>query len=248
MKLKVLTVIILSLLVLTGCQNKPSTHEQQIKTEQRNKTIKANQKNWNKKLENIKVLDQNEFENAFIKIPNGYNDESTSLKNLENGNQYLIEGQLIDLKSMIDRPIAPETEAIVYVSKVISGDRKLQGKTIKTVFAGGLTKGKYLYEDYGIKNSQETIYYSSATFPMPKIGSHLIMGIGNYHPDNKRQEEMYGKFGLTKNNFYTINNPETTFWVKTNGKYQINNPAFNNSAAKHEFKNIYKLTDKFNQQ
>lgn len=248
MKLKVLTVMVLSLFVLTGCQNKPSTHEQQIKTEQRNKTIKANQKNWNKKLKTIKVLDQNEFENAFVKIPNGYDDEDTSLKNLEKGNQYLIKGQLINLKSMIDRPIAPETEAIIYVSKVISGDGKLQGKTIKTVFAGGLTKGKYLYGDYGVKNNQETIYYPSATFPMPEIGSHLIMGIGNYHPDSKRQERMYEKFGLTKNDFYTINNPETTFWVKTNGKYQINNPAFNNSAAKHKFKNIYKLTDKFNRQ
>lgn len=239
--------MILSLFVLTGCQNQPSTHEQKIKTEQRNKTIRTNQKKWNKKLKNIKVLDQNEFKNAFVKIPNGYDDESTSLKNLKNGNKYLIKGQLIDLEGMIGRPIAPETEATIYVSKVISGDKKLQGKTIKTVFAGGLTKGKYLYSDYGIKNRQETIYYPSATFPMPQIGSQLIMGIGNYHPDSTQQEKMYKKFGLSQNNFYTINNPETTFWVKTNGKYQINNPAFNNSAAKHKFKNIYKLTDKFNQ-
>lgn len=247
MKLKVLFVMIMSVFLMSGCQNKPSTHNQRVKTEQRNNTIKINQKNWNKKLKDVKVLDQNEYKNAFIKIPKGYDDTATTLKSLENGNQYLIEGQLINLTSMISRPIAPETKATIYVSKVISGDKSLQGKTIKTVFAGGLTKGKYLYGDYGIKNSQKTIYYPSATFPMPKIGSQLIMGIGNYHPENNQQQKMYQKFDLNTDNFYTINNPETTFWVKVNGKYQINNPAFNNSAAKHNFKNIYKLTDKFNQ-
>lgn len=131
--------------------------------------------------------------------------------------------------------------------KFISGDKKLQGRTIKTVFAGGLTEGKYLYGDYGIRNQQEKIYYPSATFPMPKIGSRLILGIGNYHFESNEQKRMYRRFNLTSHNFYIVNNPETTFWIKTNGKYRLNNPAFNNSAAKHEFKNIYKLTDKWNE-
>lgn len=120
MKLKVLFVMIMSVFLLSGCQNKPSTHNQRVKTEQRNNTIKINQKNWNKKLKDVKVLDQNEYKNAFIKIPKGYDDTATTLKNLENGNQYLIEGQLINLTSMISRPIAPETKATIYVSKVLS--------------------------------------------------------------------------------------------------------------------------------
>lgn len=42
MKLRIVFVMILSALLLTGCQNKVSVHEQHAQTERRNKEISTN--------------------------------------------------------------------------------------------------------------------------------------------------------------------------------------------------------------
>lgn len=246
MKFKLLMITILSLILLSGC-NKPISHDSIAQQGQRKSEIKVNQKRWQGRLEKVKVIDQPNFKKAFTTVPNGYDDESMSLQSLKNANQFVVKGQIVNLNSMIGRPLAPETKATIYIEKIISGDKSLENKTIKTVFAGGFARVRDLYSSFGINNPQEVVYYPSETFLIPKIGTQVIMGIKKFRPENIGQKKLYKRFNLNTNNFYTINNPETTFWVKSHHKYKLNNPAFYQEKSQYKFKNIYKLTNRFNQ-
>ena len=57
---------------------------------------------------------------------------------------------------------------------------------------------------------------------------------------------MYQKMGLT-DNFYIVNNPEVTFWIKENDKYRLNNSAFYQTENKAKYSNIFKITKYLNQ-
>ncbi len=248
MKLKVIIITVLSIFLLAGCSNKQNSIHQDTKVEyeKRVKLIESNRKNWDEKIKKAKKLDQSKFKNNFTTVPSRYNDEDMSLARLKSGNQFVIEGQVINLTPMFNVQLAPETKATIYVKKVISGDKSLQGENIYTEFSGGLTKAKDLYTNFGITDPKQIVYDEKATFPMPKIGNYVVMGMNRYQPEDDKQQSRYQHVGLTTKNFYPINNSEVTFWVKDNDKFRLNNPAFYHKGIKKDYPNIFKLTKELN--
>ncbi|WP_334352263.1 hypothetical protein [Companilactobacillus sp. HBUAS56257] len=243
--MKKLIVFTLCLLVLVGCSSK--SPQSAALTDKQKIEMKSNQKRYQKRLKNVPVIESKQMQKALTAVPTGYNDENMNFKALKKANRYVVVAQVLNLTPMIGMPIAPETKATVYIKKVISGNQNLLGKTIKTTFSGGLTQVKDLYTSYGFKDPKEIVYYPSEIFPIPPIKSTVIMGLGKYFPENKGQAKTYRKFGLTRKNYYPITNSETTFWIRKNGKYKLNNPAFYENKAAKKYPNILKVTAQLNQ-
>lgn len=259
MKKKSLLVLALCLFLLAGCSLNNNTAEQQQKIEQqkRQKTIKHNRQVWNKKVEAAKDVNQPNYDKYLTVVPSGYKDEDMSLAHLKNGNKLLVRAQVINLQPEFGRLWLIETKATIYIDKVISGDKKFQGKTVKTEFSGGLSKaqdyfntfeGEYVGEDFGVKDSKTIIYHTNPTIPMPKIGQQIVVGLNKYRPETKARKKLYEGYGLTTKNFYVINNPEVTYWVKQQGKFELNNPAFAKKENRGKYPNLVKITKKLNEQ
>ncbi|TGD25125.1 hypothetical protein EGT49_01330 [Companilactobacillus suantsaicola] len=243
--MKKLIVFTLCLLVLVGCSSKKP--QSAALTDKQKVEMKSNQKRYQKRLKNVPVIESGEMQKALTTVPTGYNDENMNLKALKKANRYVVVAQVLNLTPMIGMSIAPETKATLYIKKVIGGDQKLLGKTVKTTFSGGLAQVKDLYTSYGFKDPKKIVYYPSETFPIPAIKTTVIMGLGNFLPENQGQRKTYQKFGLTTKNYYPITNSETTFWIKKNGKFQLNNPAFYENKAAKKYPNILKVTAQLNQ-
>ncbi|WP_195701832.1 hypothetical protein [Companilactobacillus futsaii] len=232
---KLLSLVALLSLILAGC----SFQNQQQDSKEQTKLIQKNKKVWNKRLKKAQTV---EFPGEkIISVPAGYNDEDMSLTRFKNGSQLVVKARVIDLKPELKRVLTPETKASIYIDKVISGDKTLQYSTIKTEFSGGLIhaknylvniEGQYTGEQFGIKNPQAIVYGQTLTKPMPKIGQTIILVL------NKRQ---------SSKNFYVVNNPEVTFWIKRNDKYRLNNPAFYQVQNQSKYSNIFKITKYLNQ-
>lgn len=255
MKKSLLVVLLLSLVLLTSCGLKHNQSQSSIEQQKRTQLIKKNRSIWNKKVKAAKNVNQPNYDKYLVQIPEGYDDESMSLKRLKNGNQNLIVGQVLNLQPEFGRLFVIETKATVYVKKVISGDTSLKGKTIKTEFSGGLSKakdyfntfeGEYVGAEFGVPDKKTIIYSDSPTKPMPGIGDQIIVGIKHYKPESEARKKMYLNYGLTTENFYVLENPETTFWVKKKKSYRLNNPAFYLKENSSKIKNMLKLTEQLN--
>jgi len=249
MKFKVVVIMIMSIFLFAGCsqQKQPTEQDSKVEQQQRVKQIRSNRKIWNNKVSKATRINQTKFKQTFTTIPTGYNDDEMSLTRLRSGNQAVLEGQVINLTPMLDRGLAPETKATIYVRRVVSGDKSLQGQTIETEFSGGLTQAQDLYKDFGINDAKTIVYDEKTTFPMPKIGSLVVMGVGKYQPASDEQQASYKKYGLTTKNFYPLNNSEVTFWIKSRGKFKLNNPAFSEKSVQNKYKNIFEVTKELNQ-
>lgn len=242
---------------LSGCQNN-STSQSKIEQQKRTKLIQKNKEVWDKKVKKAKNVDHPNYDKYLINVPEHYNDEEMSFSRLKNGNQFVIAGQVINLQPEFGLLFMTETKATIYVEKVISGDKKLQGKTIKTEFSGGLAKAKdyfnsvegtYEGDSEGVPDPKTIVYSTNPNVPMPKIGSHFIVGMKRYKPSSEyRADKLYKKYGLTTKNFYVINNPEVTYWIKKGGEYRLNNPAFYQKKNANKYPQIFKLTKKLNQE
>lgn len=246
---KIFGLLALLTLVLAGC----SSQKQPQDTKEQTKLIQKNKKVWNNKLKKVQVI---KFPGEkIISVPSGYNDEDMSLARFKSGSQLVVKARVINLEPEPTRVLTPETKASIYIEKVIQGDKSLNNSTIKTEFSGGLIRaqnylvnveGQYTGEQFGVKDPQTLVYGQTLTKPMPKIGQTVILGLNKFRAINEHQEKMYQKMGLT-DNFYTINNPEVTFWIKKNGKYRLNNPAFYQAKNQAKYTNIFKITKYFNQ-
>lgn len=246
---KLLGLIVLLSLVLAGCsfQNQPQDSKTQTKMIQKNKKV------WNKKLKKAQKV---EFPGEkILSVPSGYNDEDMSLSRFKNGSQLVVKARVVNLEPELKRVLTPETKASIYIDKVISGDKSLTHSTIKTEFSGGLIRaknylvnieGQYTGKQFGIKDPQAIVYGQTLTKPMPKIGQTIILGLNKYRLTNDHQKKMYQKMNLT-DNFYIINNPEVTFWIKKNGEYRLNNPAFYQAQNQSKYSNLFKITKYLNQ-
>lgn len=247
---KIWGLIIMISLVLTGCsfQNNP-----QISSKEQTKLIQKNKKNWKQKVKQAKTV---KFPgDEIVTVPLAYNDENMSWKRLKTGNQLVVKAKVIDLQPELKRVLTPQTKALIYVEEVISGDEALKKTTIKTEFSGGLiyaknylvnVEGQYMGEQFNIKNPKTIVYGNVATKPMPKIGQTIVVGLEKFHADNENKKKLYQDLGLSKN-FYTINNPEVTFWVKKDGAYHLNNPAFYQKGNRAKYPHILKITKYLNQ-
>lgn len=256
MKKILLVLSFLTVLLISGCSLKQNQNTKMTQ-QQQSKLIKHNQKIWDKKVQAAKNINSPNYDRYVTVIPQGYNDEDMSLKRFKNGNQLAVEARVINLQPEIDRLSDTQTKATILIEKVLAGDKKLQGKTIKTEFTGGLTtagdyfisiEGNYEGDQMGFPDKKTSIYTTTATKPMPKIGQRVILGLKRYQPENKYRRALLKKNGLTTKNFYVIQNPEATMWVKENGKYRVNNPAFYLKENKTKVKNMMKLTAKLNKE
>lgn len=246
---KILGLVTLLSLVLAGCSFQNQPRASKVPTE----LIQKNKKIWNKKLKRVQMV---EFPGEKIfSIPSGYKDEDMSWARFKNGSQLVVKARVVNLEPELKRVLTPETKASIYIDKVISGDKSLAHATIKTEFSGGLIRaknylvnieGQYMGKQLGIKDPQTIVYGQTLTKPIPKIGQTIVLGLNKYHPDNDYQKKIYQKMGLT-DNFYIVNNPEVTFWIKENDKYRLNNPAFYQTENKAKYSNIFKITKYLNQ-
>ncbi|MQS76565.1 hypothetical protein [Companilactobacillus halodurans] len=255
MKIKKILLVFLFVIfaLAAGCQHQ---NKREINQTEQAQLVKKNREVWNKKVKSSKKVQLNAPNDDIVSVPSGYDDTNMSLSRLKNGNQYLVKAKVMNLQPEWKRPFTPETKASIFVEKVISGDKSIQNSTIKTEFSGGLStaeycfndiEGRYLGEDFGIDDPKTVIYMKNQTEPMPKIGSTVILGLEKFRPDDKYHEKLYKKYGLTKENFFTINNPEVTYWIKKHGRFKLNNPAFYQKENRNSNPNIFKLTKKLNE-
>lgn len=242
--------LVLCAILLVGCSAKNNQTKQQAQKLQQ--TIQKNQKVWQKEKATAVNVNQKDFVPFEATIPTGYHDEDMSLVRFKNGSQLVVQAQVVNLQS--EKPaIVTRTKATIYIKKVLAGNKEYQNKTVKTEFSGGLTTAKFKYTNldgkyvglqYGIKSSKTKVYSDNPNSPIPKIGQEIVVGLNKFQPENEHDRKIHCKNDLTTKNFYLINNPDVTYWVKKSGKYQLNNPAF--SQVKSKYPNLNKITQQLN--
>ncbi|CAJ1191023.1 hypothetical protein [Companilactobacillus nantensis] len=243
----------LGVLLLAGCSVKNNQTEQQAQKLQQ--TIRKNQKVWQKQKSAAVNVNQKDLAPFVATIPTGYHDEDMSLSRFKNGSQLVVQAQVVNLQA--EKPtLVTETKTTLYIKKVLAGNKDYQGKTIKTELSGGLTtakfkytslEGEYIGKQYGVKNPQTEVYNDNPNSPLPKIGQTIIVGLNPFRPENEHDLKQHQENGLTTKNFYVINNPDVTYWVKRDGKYQLNNPAFSKRDNVKKYPNLNGLSKYFNQ-
>ncbi|MBL3531497.1 hypothetical protein JMJ99_08965 [Companilactobacillus zhachilii] len=244
--------LVLSILLLVGCSSKNNQVKQQAQKLER--TIQKNQKVWQKKKFAAVNVNQKDLVPFVATIPTGYHDEDMSLSRFKNGSQLVVQAQVVNLQA--EKPtLVTKTKATIYIKKVLVGNEDYQGKTIKTELSGGLTtakfkyaslEGEYVGKQYGFKNPQAKVYSDNPNSPLRKIGQTIIVGLNRFRPESDHDLKQHQANGLTPNNFFVINNPDVTYWVKNNGKYQLNNPAFLKNSIK-KYPKLNGLSKYFNQ-
>jgi len=243
--------------LLAGCnqQSDSTVENNRVEQQKQNRLIKKNRQIWNKRVRSAKDIRLPSYERYITKVPTGYNDDDMSLSRLENGNQLVVKAKVMNLQPEFGL-FTVETKASILITEVISGDKSLQGKVVKTEFSGGLAKakdyftdieGNYSGKEFGVNDPKTIIYSANPVIPMPKIGNTVILGISRYRPENKYQQKMAQKNGLMTKNSYMINNPEVTYWVMRQGKFKLNNPAFYQKENKGKYPNLFKLTNTLNE-
>lgn len=247
---KLLGLIMAISLILTGCSFQ---NNQRTNSKEQTQLIQKNKKVWKQKVKKSKTV---KFPGEqIITVPTAYNDEDMSWSRLKSGNQLLVKAKVINLQPELKRVLTPETKASIYIEKVISGDNSFEGKTVKTEFSGGLiyaknylvnVEGQYTGDQFDIKNPQTIVYGKKGTKPMPQIGQTIVVGLNKYRANNEHRKKMYQDLGLSKD-FYTLNNPEVTFWIKKNGNYRLNNPAFYQKGNRAKYPHIFKITKHLDQ-
>jgi len=246
-----LLIILFSIILLVGCSK---SNSEVISTQKENKLIKKNRLKWDQLLQSSKDIKDPNYEKINLTVPNGYKDDDMSWSRLMSGNQNVIEARVINLQPELGRVGAVETKATILVKSVISGDKSLKGKLVKTEFSGGLSYAKDYFVNYpdeyksaGINKPRDLVYSSNSKVPMPHIGQRIIVGVNLYQSEDDYHESLYKKYGLTSKNFYVINNPEVTYWVKTKGKFHLNNPAFTQSTNVNKYPKLDSVTKRINQ-
>jgi len=257
MKKVFLIIAFFSVFLLAGCnQQSDSTAEnRRVEQQEQSRLIKQNRKVWNEKVRSAKDIRLPNYDRYITKVPTGYNDDGMSLVRLEKGNQFVVKAKVMNLQPEFGL-FTVETKASILITEVISGDKSLQGKTVKTEFSGGLAKakdyftdieGNYSGKEFGVSDPKTIIYSTNPVIPMPKIGNTVILGLSHYRAENKYQQKMAQKNGLMTKNSYMINNPEVTYWVMGQGKFKLNNPAFYRKENRGKYPNLFKLTKVLNE-
>jgi len=234
-----------------------SKEDSSLKTE-----IKSNKQKWNNKVKNVPIVNYPELDSTSESIENDHlNFSLQPIQGLKDSNlnepnffkkNTVINATVVNFEEMRDKVIGPTTEVTIFVNNVLSGQKSLEGRTIKTEFGGGLTKSEYLYtdiegnyhgNDYGYNDPNTEVFANDPAFPMPKIGSKIVTQVVNFSTISKGQQRNYKtKYQLTPKNFYPIRDPYVLFWIKKKGEYRLNNPEFKDIQNDE----INKITKKIN--
>lgn len=222
-----------------------STDARHIKQEQSSKLIHKNRKIWQRNLAKADVIHSDEFANQSTVA-------STSLEQLQNHSQTVIQGTVFNLQKMHSPEGMSYTKATIYVDRVISGDESLQNKNIYLALDGGLVS----YDCWYAKNIGKTkdpnheMLIKNDEFPLPMIGSKVITGLVPNHLDEpSAYNAALKQSGFTINNSYAVDSPRYDFWVKEPkaSKYKLNNPKLRKITHNQRTKQLQKLTVLLNQ-
>jgi len=243
--------IIIMQILLVGC-NSNQVEPNEKKHVNTDYNISSNRDRWNSEISMSYKMKSSPY---LMNVPGNYDDSKMSLESLKKGKGSLIKGKLINLEKIVGFKYGSRTKATILVEKVIYGKKSLENKIIKTEFDGGMSlakdkyvspEGQYVGDKYGIKSPDETIYSENPKFPIPKIGSFLILKIHRYQPDNKYQLDIYNQNVLNERNFYTVERSDTIFWVRKRGQFRLNNPGFFKPESEHKYPNLNKITHDLN--
>lgn len=216
-----------------------------IKLEQSSKLIRKNRKIWQRSTAKAEVIHSDEFTNKSMVA-------STSLEQLQNHSQTVIQGTVINLQKMHSPEGMSYTKATVYVDRVISGDDSLCGKSIYLALDGGLVSYDCWYaKNIGkSKDPNHEMLIKNDEFPLPVIGSKIITGLVPNHLDEpSAYNAALKESGFTINNSYAVDSPRYDFWVKDSksAKYQLNNPKMRKITNNQRARQLQRLTVLINQ-
>lgn len=208
--------------------------------------IKENTSRWHKTISGLEVVKTDKYGND-----RGY--IARTMKELKKVNESVIQGTVYDMSKIDNFNNGAYTKVTVYVDKVISGKKSLQGKKIVLVMNGGITTTNSWYKNQN--QTRETnhdilVQYNEA--PLPKVGSKIIGGITTIE---KTEPTIYMKTikknNLANTNTYDLDMPAFNFWIKDSKdkQYHLNNPkATKELKVNPEMaKSIKNLTDGLNQ-
>ncbi len=222
-----------------------NSNARQVKHEQSSKLIIRNQKIWQKHTAKADVIHSDEFNNRTAVV-------STSFEQLQNHSQTVIEGTVYNLQKMSSPEEMSYTKATIFVNRVISGDKSLKNKQIYLAFDGGLVSfDRWYSHSTRPKDSDREMLVKNDEFPLPKIGSKIIVGLIPNHLDEPTEYNAALKqSGFTINNSYAIENPRYNVWVKAPNaaKYQLNNPKMRKKTNIQQTQDLQKLTQLINRQ
>lgn len=208
--------------------------------------IKENASKWNKTVSELEVVKTD-------KIGNNRGYIAQTMKQLKKVNKSVIQGTVYDMSKMNNLDNGAYTKVIVYVDKVISGKKSLQGKKIVLVMNGGITTTNRWYKNQNqTREADHDIWVQYNEAPLPKVGSKIIGGIT---PIGKTEPTVYMKTikknNLANTNTYDLDMPAFNFWIKDSKdkQYHLNNPkATKELKVNPEMaKSIKNLTDELNQ-
>lgn len=228
--------LLLSSLIACGKNNADEQPAVMSKAVQRQTA--DNGKNWDQQIATAKITSTSY---------NGSNDYSlipTSIKELKKYNPLLIRGTVYNLEKMTGCHNDAYTKVSVFVNKVISGDKSLQGKIINfSLNSGFIDRPK----------DDEFNYQKRIEAPMPIIGSQIITGL-TPRKINSGSKNHVDKFFIDNNATgklaFNIKDPANNLWIKPAGNksFRLNNP-YLNAKQKDDWysKKLLQLTKELNQ-
>lgn len=217
----------LGLIVLvTGCSEGTTGNDlpEKINLETNFKTrLEQKRYDWRHQVGQVQMVKRQYFE-----ITDNY--KGITLDQFKHQNRYVVKGTVLNLQKIKWLSPQPETKLTLKVDQVISGNKGLKGKRVYLNFPGGFGRERDVYAQ--TTNPDNEIFYQIPNAPIPEIGSKIICGLlSDEHHTNSQLDQLY------------LSDVEHTFWVKKNGQYELNNPAF--KRVKRDLA-IFQLTKKFN--
>ncbi|WP_125565764.1 hypothetical protein [Companilactobacillus insicii] len=238
-------VILLASAMLVSCGSGHNTDGHVISGENASlkHKVKVNKKYWNKITDDA-VIEYLPSETNFDELfPNTWHD-------FKDKNNYIIEGTIVNYEKMEHRPFIIQTKATIHVDKVIDGGKALENQYIATTFPTGFafTHDVESSVDDQLNNKNTEVLYKQTSFPLPNIGSHVIMGINSNRKKfekNKALKKEMAKYNLNGSNSYFINDPNYNFWIKNStGKFVVNNLDIRNMKKNNpNYDKVYSLVE-----
>ncbi len=237
-----LMLLFLSILPLSACGlvkqvGKEANPPKNMSSEEK-QTVDKNSQHWNDKIENAKI------ETSSYDGQDDYDLIPTSMKELKQYNDVLIKGTVYNLQEMKGVDNDAYTKVSVFVNKVISGNKNLQGKIINFSLNSG-----FIYKP----DQKKYNYDKRIETPMPPIGSQIITGLTPrkiYPKSTDSVDKFFIENDAAGKYAFNLNNPVNNLWIKKDGQKQfhLNNPNLNAEQKDDWYSTkLLELTKKINQ-
>jgi len=183
--------------------------------------IKKNSQVWEKEIAGMQVVESDEHGDSRGRI-------ASSMTELKKSSKSVIQGTIINFEKMNNPKNVAYTKATIHIDDVISGDKQLKGQNIQMALNSGITSTtKWFADKNQTREVAHDILVQYDEFPLPKIGTKIIVGIDPAAKDEPSPYNMAlkrSKFDYQKS--YVAIMPEYNLWIKKSSdrKYHLNNP------------------------